>query len=59
VYVRFIEACTEQQFRHVRAEQLRTVRISFVVHVVRLSARRELCVSQLAVLLEMRCWGVH
>jgi hypothetical protein len=57
VYVRFVEAGTERLFRHVRAKQLRTVRISFVAHVVRLSARRELLGSQLADLLEMRYWG--
>ena len=59
VYVRFVESCTEQHFRHGRAKQLRTVRISFVVHLVRLPARRELRVSQLADLLEMRYWGVY
>ena len=57
VCVRFVEACTEQHFRHIRAKQLRTVRISFAVHLVCLSARRELRVSQLADLLEMRYWG--
>ena len=58
MYVRFIEACTERRFGHVGAEQWRTVRISFVVHLVRLSARR-VPVPQLADLLEVRYWGVY